>query len=110
MSIFLLKCKGVIAHRLSTILAADKILVMDEGQVVEQGTNDDLKAKGSLYAQLYATQFRRPRIVVDNGQLSVDSNLYVRARYAAPVLLRAFYPMGSKLFIVVLYSILFLIS
>ena len=48
----------VIAHRLSTILAADKILVIDEGQVVEQGTHAELQALGGLYAELYRTQFR----------------------------------------------------
>jgi ATP-binding cassette subfamily B protein len=49
----------VIAHRLSTILAADLILVMDEGRLVEQGTHAELLAKGGLYADLYNTQFRR---------------------------------------------------
>ena len=48
----------VIAHRLSTILAADQILVMDEGRLVEQGTHAELLAKGGLYAELYETQFR----------------------------------------------------
>ncbi len=48
----------VIAHRLSTILAADKILVLDEGRLVEQGSHAELLAKGGLYAQLYETQFR----------------------------------------------------
>ena len=48
----------VIAHRLSTILAADLILVMDEGQLVEQGTHAQLLAEGGLYASLYETQFR----------------------------------------------------
>jgi ATP-binding cassette subfamily B protein len=47
----------VIAHRLSTILAADKILVLDQGQLVEQGTHNSLLAKGGLYAELYETQF-----------------------------------------------------
>ncbi len=47
----------VIAHRLSTILAADKILVLDHGQLVEQGTHPELLAKGGLYAHLYETQF-----------------------------------------------------
>ncbi|MCL4558998.1 MAG: ABC transporter ATP-binding protein/permease [Chloroflexi bacterium] len=51
----------VIAHRLSTILAADLILVMDRGQVVERGTHEELLAQGGLYASLYHTQFKRER-------------------------------------------------
>jgi ATP-binding cassette subfamily B protein len=47
----------VIAHRLSTILAADKILVMDRGRLVESGTHAELLAQDGLYAQLYETQF-----------------------------------------------------
>lgn len=49
----------VIAHRLSTILAADQILVMDRGRIVESGTHDALLAQGGLYATLYETQFRK---------------------------------------------------
>jgi len=48
----------VIAHRLSTILAADTILVLAEGRLVEQGTHEELLAAGGLYAELYETQFR----------------------------------------------------
>lgn len=51
----------VIAHRLSTILAADLILVMDRGQIVERGTHAELLARGGLYAHLYETQFSRAR-------------------------------------------------
>ena len=52
----------VIAHRLSTILAADLILVMDRGEIVERGTHDELISLGGLYAQLYETQFKREKI------------------------------------------------
>jgi ATP-binding cassette subfamily B protein len=51
----------VIAHRLSTILAADMILVMDRGKIVERGTHRELLAQGGLYATLYETQFSRER-------------------------------------------------
>ncbi len=47
----------VIAHRLSTIRNADLILVLQEGDIVEQGTHDGLLAKGGAYAELYNSQF-----------------------------------------------------
>ena len=47
----------VIAHRLSTIRAADTILVIDGGDIVEQGTHDELLEKGGFYADLYNSQF-----------------------------------------------------
>jgi ATP-binding cassette subfamily B protein len=47
----------VIAHRLSTIRDADLILVMESGQIVEQGTHDSLLTAGGAYARLYAAQF-----------------------------------------------------
>jgi ATP-binding cassette subfamily B protein len=47
----------VIAHRLSTIRDADSILVMDHGDIVEQGNHDDLLAANGAYAQLYRSQF-----------------------------------------------------
>lgn len=52
----------VIAHRLSTILAADRILVLDEGQLVESGTHAELLDAGGLYASLFETQFRHQPI------------------------------------------------
>ena len=50
----------VIAHRLSTIKDADLILVMRDGDIVEQGTHDSLMAKGGFYAKLYNSQFDHP--------------------------------------------------
>ncbi len=46
-----------IAHRLSTILAADVILVVDHGEIVERGTHHELLEKNGLYARLYNEQF-----------------------------------------------------
>ncbi|MCD4685495.1 MAG: ATP-binding cassette domain-containing protein, partial [Anaerolineae bacterium] len=54
----------VIAHRLSTILAADLILVLDRGRIVEQGTHAELLKQSGLYAQLYETQFSREQDVL----------------------------------------------
>ncbi|MGI5146795.1 ABC transporter ATP-binding protein [Plantactinospora sp. CA-294935] len=54
----------VIAHRLSTVRAADQILVVEEGRIVERGTHDELLAAGGRYEELYRTQFEqdeRPR-------------------------------------------------
>jgi ATP-binding cassette subfamily B protein len=47
----------VIAHRLSTIRSADHILVLENGQVVEQGNHDSLMALGGVYRRLYESQF-----------------------------------------------------
>lgn len=53
-----------IAHRLSTILAADQILVLEAGRIVERGTHSELLIAGGAYARLYAAQFR------DSGPVS----------------------------------------
>ena len=50
----------VIAHRLSTVLAADLILVMDHGRIVERGTHAELLRAAGLYATLFRTQFGKP--------------------------------------------------
>jgi ABC-type multidrug transport system fused ATPase/permease subunit len=48
----------VIAHRLSTVKHADRIIVMDQGDTIEEGTHDALLAQGGHYAELYNTYFR----------------------------------------------------
>jgi ATP-binding cassette subfamily B protein len=47
----------VIAHRLATVLKADRILVMDAGRIVEEGTHNSLVKKGGIYARLAKLQF-----------------------------------------------------
>ena len=48
----------IIAHRLSTVQRADRLLVMEHGRIVEEGTHAELLALGGLYARLYQRQFR----------------------------------------------------
>jgi ATP-binding cassette subfamily B protein len=48
----------VIAHRLSTVKHADRIIVMDHGRIIEEGTHDQLMTRGGHYAELYQTYFR----------------------------------------------------
>ena len=49
----------IIAHRLSTIKNANLILVMNEGNIVEQGTHEELLKKNGFYAKLYNSQFQK---------------------------------------------------
>ena len=48
----------VIAHRLSTVREADRIIVLQQGEIIEQGDHDGLLAEGGHYAELYNTYFR----------------------------------------------------
>lgn len=52
----------IIAHRLSTIKNADLILVMNEGDITEQGTHEELLKKNGFYAKLYNSQFEKTSI------------------------------------------------
>ncbi len=85
----------VIAHRLSTIRGADKIIVMDRGRVMDEGTHDELLARGGIYADLYRLQFQDGKTVSDAQGLRA-----MRARERAlqpdkPTLLQR---MGQRLF------------
>jgi ABC-type multidrug transport system fused ATPase/permease subunit len=60
----------IIAHRLSTIQKADCILVINDGQIVEQGTHAELLVKKGAYHQLYASQFcnMQPAAGIEDSQ------------------------------------------
>ena len=60
----------VIAHRLSTILKADEILVVKDGTITEQGSHEQLLARGGTYRELYETQFRK--ILEIEGEKDAD--------------------------------------
>ena len=66
----------VIAHRLSTVRHADRILVVDDGRIVQAGTHEQLLARGGLYADLYRTQFAtsdQPDELADRRAAVADS-------------------------------------
>jgi ATP-binding cassette subfamily B protein len=54
----------VIAHRLSTIQRADKIIVLDKGELKEAGTHQQLLAKGGFYSKLHRMQFEKKTVTV----------------------------------------------
>jgi subfamily B ATP-binding cassette protein MsbA len=67
----------VIAHRLSTIQSADQILVLENGEIVERGTHDELLAKGGRYRQLYDKQYRfeKDRFVNPGEELAAEASV-----------------------------------
>jgi ATP-binding cassette subfamily B protein len=68
----------MIAHRLSTIKAADRILVLDHGAILEEGNHDSLMASGGHYAELYNTYFRHQSL--DYKPEGIDEILEERRR------------------------------
>ena len=63
----------VIAHRLTTILKANRILVLADGVIAEQGTHEELLARGGIYRELYETQFRKVLGVKENEGPSLSN-------------------------------------
>jgi len=56
----------IIAHRLSTVRRADRLVVLDHGRIVEEGSHAELLARGGLYARLYQHQFREGDVLVES--------------------------------------------
>ena len=65
-----------IAHRLSTILAADEILVVRDGMIVERGQHKDLVQAGGVYQELYETQFSRAIVPQEEGVSELEQYIW----------------------------------
>ena len=66
----------LIAHRLSTILAADEILVVKDGQIVERGQHRDLVARDGVYRELYETQFSKAMLPEEEGVSELEQYIW----------------------------------
>ncbi len=85
----------VIAHRLATIRSADRIIVMDRGQVMDEGTHEELLARGGIYANLYRLQFEDGKTVSDIRGMRA---LRARERGLAPAAPNLLQRIGQRLF------------
>ncbi len=84
-----------IAHRLSTIRGADKIVVMDRGQIMDEGKHEELLARGGIYADLYRLQFEDGKIISDGRNSRALRALEKGLKPAEPNLLQR---LGQRLF------------
>ena len=74
----------VIAHRLSTVRNADKIIVMERGQVADQGTHEELLERGGIYADLYRLQFQDGKTLLDPKGMAAQIPVPQRQEQPAP--------------------------